>query len=182
MNIKRVKKAFRDAENLIKEYEHVNDKLLVPAVNELRYAGYHFLKAFGDDGNLIKNTPDLAKAERHCQRSRYDTSEAIATFYIRNIRAILGGLKEHPEIAKQVFGDYEALRSNAKTMTMELKSFSSEDRESYHEQCLDLSKRAKGVYDALSKREDQRWDIIEARRNQENQETRRYRHRLSWAS
>lgn len=67
--------AWQEAERSLKEVEHVTGQLCTPAVNELRYAGTHFLRAAQDDIAEEKQAEELWKALRHCKRAIYDCYE-----------------------------------------------------------------------------------------------------------
>lgn len=84
---------FRKAENAIKEYELTPDLsssdqdepgathkdpsgLFIPAVNQLRYAGFHYIKADALKDPAEK-TANLEKAINHCHRAYFDTKEAM---------------------------------------------------------------------------------------------------------
>lgn len=74
-----IKALFHRAEERVKRVE-ASDKdsgVVVPAINELRYAGYHILEAETayDQG---AREEDLQKAKRHCQRAVYDAVEVAA--------------------------------------------------------------------------------------------------------
>jgi len=75
--IQKVRQEFASAERLAKRVEEFRDEAAIPAINELRYAGYH-LSIFLDQ--LAQGTtPDgeeLSAAERHCMRASYEAGEA----------------------------------------------------------------------------------------------------------
>jgi len=67
--------AWQEAERSLKEVEHITGQLCVPAVNELRYAGTHFLRAAQDETADVERDEELWKALRHCKRAIYDCYE-----------------------------------------------------------------------------------------------------------
>lgn len=82
---------YRKAEVAIKEFElspnradpkypcigeHDPSDLFIPAVNQLRYAGFHLVKADSLESNGDKEN-NLNKAINHCQRAYFDTKEAM---------------------------------------------------------------------------------------------------------
>ena len=76
---------FGKAENAIKEYEiapmdqpETEDvsALFVPAVNQLRYAGFHHVKAETLTEDCDKES-NLKKAINHCKRAYFDVKEAM---------------------------------------------------------------------------------------------------------
>ncbi len=72
---------FQEAERAIKIVERWHGELVVPAINELRYAGFHikeYLKTNDDD--------QLVKVINHCRRARYDAYEVGITYSIEEFR------------------------------------------------------------------------------------------------
>lgn len=65
---------FEQAEKLTKEVEEFCDEVAIPAINELRYAGYHLSVALVDD--LTSPDQELIKATNHCRRATYDAASA----------------------------------------------------------------------------------------------------------
>jgi hypothetical protein len=62
---------FAKAEQCIKDIEHNSEGLDIPSINELRYFGWHLLKA------LTKNNlEELNKAKNHAKRAIFDACEA----------------------------------------------------------------------------------------------------------
>ncbi len=74
MTIETVNKAFEQAEIRIKRYERISLSVLIPAVNQLRYAGYHILQSRNNNTGDCANN-HLCKALGHCQRASYDAVE-----------------------------------------------------------------------------------------------------------
>lgn len=74
--ISKLKQLFQEAENQAKsaEYEY-GEGTIIPAINELRYAGSHMI-SFLDADNDPSRIEELDKAIRHCKRSIYDSVEA----------------------------------------------------------------------------------------------------------
>ena len=74
--------AFRRAERAIKRYEHLT--LVVPTapVNQLRYAGFHFLRVLDlqsrqDEGWRDKAARELVEAKEHCDRAWFDSFDGL---------------------------------------------------------------------------------------------------------
>lgn len=80
-----VKELFRRAEEFAKEIEGSNSELPIPAVNELRYAGNHVLKAV-TAGDKAVFDQEVLKAKGHCQRSMYEASESGIAFALDLIK------------------------------------------------------------------------------------------------
>ena len=76
-----INRLFTLAEKRIKQIEF-NEGLILPAVNELRYAGKHLINSLADS-NIKSQENELRKAEKHCMRAIYDASEAGVLYSIR---------------------------------------------------------------------------------------------------
>ena len=75
--IQKVRQEFACAERLAKRVEEFRDEAAIPAINELRYAGYH-LSIFLDQvaRGAAPDDEELSAAERHCMRASYEAGEA----------------------------------------------------------------------------------------------------------
>ncbi|KPZ19804.1 hypothetical protein [Pseudomonas syringae group genomosp. 3] len=73
---------FRLAEEKIKLVENLNHVLSIPAINELRYAGFHMAQFLAGGANA---EGELNKAENHCKRAIYDAVEAGVTHQLEVI-------------------------------------------------------------------------------------------------
>ena len=73
--IERYRTAYTQAGESAKAVEEFRSAVVIPAHNELRYAGHHLLLSLSDDGKVSK-PEELRKGIRHCERSMYDSSEA----------------------------------------------------------------------------------------------------------
>ncbi|HUY03721.1 MAG TPA: hypothetical protein VMV33_10575 [Rhodocyclaceae bacterium] len=62
--------------------KEVRTGLLIPTINQLRYAGHHLL-AYLTTGNIS----DLDEAESHSTRALYDAYQAELLFYLRQFKA-----------------------------------------------------------------------------------------------
>ncbi len=78
---------YADAEASIKRYERIGLDNLMPAVNELRYAGQHLLMAETSE-NEDEREKHLSRAERHCERARYDAKESTIVALLEGIATI----------------------------------------------------------------------------------------------
>lgn len=67
--------AFHKAEEVLKRYERLTLKPLLPAINQLRYAGEHLSLSIRLDGNF--RIEALRKAKSHCDRAYYDAIECV---------------------------------------------------------------------------------------------------------
>lgn len=81
---------FSKAESESKTAENLEAELGIPSINELRYAGYHAIRArmcelgaLDDNDTSVKE--ELARACRHCDRSIYDSNEVQMTWYLERL-------------------------------------------------------------------------------------------------
>ena len=63
------------ADALAQEVQGFRNEAGIPAMNELRNAGLHFLKSLADDGTLASQA-DLDSAVNHARRASYEATEA----------------------------------------------------------------------------------------------------------
>jgi hypothetical protein len=70
----RIANLFSDAEAEIKSVEQQRILTVVPAINQLRYAGFHVLQSLVDD--QVERAKHIGKAESHAKRSMHDALEA----------------------------------------------------------------------------------------------------------
>ena len=76
-----IKQCFDRAESYAKEIEVLQEDIAFPAINQLRYAGHHLLKALVAE-SPARRDDNLLDARKHCQRSMYDASEAGITYVL----------------------------------------------------------------------------------------------------
>lgn len=81
--VKELSSLFAIAENITKKAGYLNKGLMIPAVNQLRYACFHLIKL------IIEGEDDdhLVKALNHCKRAIYDSSEAAVIWYVEKFLA-----------------------------------------------------------------------------------------------
>lgn len=73
---------FKKAEANLKRAEHLTNKVFIPAVNELRYAGYHLFAYLSTTGT----EDDLNSAKKHCKRAIYDSAEGPLLKFLGDIQ------------------------------------------------------------------------------------------------
>lgn len=77
VEISLVNPAYEKAEQAIKEYERFTLSLPYAAINQLRYAGFHILKASGLAVDSDDYRTHCRKAIGHCKRAEYDAREGV---------------------------------------------------------------------------------------------------------
>jgi hypothetical protein len=105
--IEEVANAFSRAEEEIKKVEDLAGEVAIPAINELRYAGYHVLQALS--GNSEDQDEQFRRAKRHCERAQYDASDMGVVYLLEKIKIFVDDYKD---IAiTDVLPDYVGMRS-----------------------------------------------------------------------
>lgn len=84
--IERFKSDYERADLFCKKVQHFRDQAGIPAINEMRYAGYHLSLAHDVDG-VLSNVPQINKARAHAQRAIYEAAEAGILRALREIEA-----------------------------------------------------------------------------------------------
>ncbi|MCJ2029115.1 hypothetical protein MKK50_06815 [Methylobacterium sp. J-043] len=72
------------ADEFCKEVQNFRDEAGIPAINEMRYVGYHLLHSIGSS-NSACDVEELRKAIRHAQRATYEAAEAGIQIALREI-------------------------------------------------------------------------------------------------
>ena len=88
--INEVRSCYAKAENELKRYERITLTNLAPAINQLRYAGHHLLKATNEKDERLRDLNVMA-AKRHSERALCDVREATVMFLLDE----LGGDRPH---------------------------------------------------------------------------------------
>ncbi|MFJ4144433.1 hypothetical protein [Pseudomonas sp. NPDC089734] len=130
---KELVRLFQLAEEKIKLVENLNQELSIPAINELRYAGYHmtqFLTCTGEEAEK-----QLGKAENHCKRAIYDAVEAGVTNQLEMIKTFQNDFRN--VIISETITRYPQIRKELKAaqdLILAPKD-PAKDRSEYYEQC-----------------------------------------------
>lgn len=124
---------YGQAEEKIKLVENLSQELSIPAVNELRYAGYHMVQYLSSNG---EPEAELRKAQNHCKRAIYDAVEAGITHQLEMIRMFQQDFKSL--ILSDFIPDYPALQKQIKSARDLILSPKAEraDRAAYYEECV----------------------------------------------
>lgn len=143
---------FKLAEEKIKLVENLNQELVIPAVNELRYAGYHMAQFLSKDGEA---TEQLHKAQNHCKRAIYDAVEAGVAHQLELIKKFQDDFRML--VLTEHISDYANLRKQilqARDLILRSKA-ADEDRASYYAECsLHLQNLRTGLETLEQYRED----------------------------
>ncbi|MGL4943966.1 MAG: hypothetical protein ACRC46_12345 [Thermoguttaceae bacterium] len=127
--------------------------LLFPAVNELRYAGFHFAKSVSTT-DADEKAVELEKAVRHCQRASLDANDAQLQFLLGECRQFkndyrmicIGG------VVNEYLGDCTELnRINRSLNTTERSEISLEDLECWRNLLVAIVERWTMAREELNK-------------------------------
>jgi len=146
---------FSKAESESKTAEHLEAELGIPSINELRYAGYHAIRArmceLGalDDGDTCEKE-ELIKACRHCDRSIYDSNEVQMTWYLERLRETHQAYVQAyvSDIVKEIVDGYiEDLQTLDKaTDFLRETKLEHGNREKYYEACEPHLEQVRAIY------------------------------------
>lgn len=92
--VRDLEEAYHEAEEAIRRVEVYTKKVPVPAVNEMRYAGYHALRHLivEEDGEKER---EREKAISHCHRAYYDAQSFLLLILCSRALNIRRGLGNH---------------------------------------------------------------------------------------
>ncbi|WP_460149565.1 hypothetical protein [Pseudomonas sp. H1_A03] len=153
---------YRLAEEKIKLVENLNQALSIPAINELRYAGFHMTQFLAGDE---KAEEQLRKAESHCKRAIYDAVEAGVTHQLEVIAKFQDDFRLL--IISETILDYNQIKADAiEARDLILEPRAPEEREAYYEKC---SEHLENLRKAQKKLDLYREDLLKALKRQSNQ-------------
>lgn len=138
--IKSITVLFEQAERDLKRVENLRDAVVIPAVNELRYAGYHIVRSLR--AGPADRLEQLARAERHCRRAVYDALDAGIVHCLNKVEAFREAYKSLPIVS--IFPAYADIR-RACMPAQEIVSQARLDVESRQDHC----ERARAALDDL---------------------------------
>lgn len=72
----RLRSEYDIADKVMKDVQAFVEEAGIPAINELRYAGYHLLNAVSPLDAEASSSDELTRAVNHCKRATYEASEA----------------------------------------------------------------------------------------------------------
>jgi len=110
--LKEVVDHYETADQFARGVAVFRDEVVIPAHNELRYAGHHVIQSIDADTHQAGDVDNLRKAYRHCERAMYEASEAGL---MHAARIILTVYKEYPGVViSEVVKDYHESWRRAK--------------------------------------------------------------------
>jgi hypothetical protein len=148
---------YKKAEEALKIIERTQEELIIPTVNQLRYAGCHLSRYVQDQSNK----DELVKAANHCQRAIYDAYEAGIYYFSSNFNLFCEDYKE--VVISDVLVDWVEIRqkvTNIKHFVSNPDNFRDTDTcEQYFLGLRDIIDKIEHARDDLNK-------IIKKQRNQ----------------
>lgn len=155
---------FTEAENAIKGVELECNELIIPAINELRYAGFH-LKEYIKNPELVD---EIRKAEGNCKRAIYDAHEASILYYLKEFHKFKDDYRK--VIISQVVPDYNKYRQRIAEIIESIKSVDKEQRDTYYRACKSYNDELRDIVanfdasrdelDKLIRKERREWLIL----------------------
>lgn len=158
--LEEIVRLFEKAEKDLKKSEHLDTKLTIPCINELRYAGYHIAKATSND-NTDEN---LKKAVGHCKRAIYDANESAIVFLLERIATFQNDYSKSPNVSTIVLG-YSKLKQEILEISERIQHNKKQNRDSrdqYYEACTNDCDRLKDIESLLNISRDE-INVLEAR-------------------
>ncbi len=144
----RVADLFDEAESAVKLVERLQDEgVVVPSINELRYAGFHIIQAIQatDQGS---GSEQIARAEKHCKRAIYDALELGILDRLNAIRIFEDDYRL-VEVSP-VVSNYVELRKEAQDAVTFIHSINhNDDRDNHYEQCKVYFERLSSIAETL---------------------------------
>jgi len=146
---------FKEAEDNLKEYEYVDDTILLPAVNQLRYAGYHLAKAYkielSESPGIEELDLNITQARNHCKRSIFDSSEGVLLHHLDEVRQFQ---LDYSKIAvPDIVPDYIDLCTQitkARDLIREASQVPGDTRHEFYKKCREHVTSLKSITDTLS--------------------------------
>lgn len=102
-DIAELRRLYEMADCFAREIAEFRAEISIPAHNQLRYAGHHFLQAIGDHIELV-DEEQLRRAKNHCERAMYEAAEAGIISALDSIRAFRQDYKDI--VVSDVLGSY----------------------------------------------------------------------------
>ena len=81
-HLQAIRDAYKKAEDAIHALGLDGEGVDTAAINELRYAGYHVLRAI-TTGDTERQTEELSRAQRHCERAFYEAYDGAVFYYLQ---------------------------------------------------------------------------------------------------
>lgn len=134
--LKELSDLFTEAEAKVKEVEEIDGDIVVPSINELRYVGYHLMRALAAEHPVIEQ--ELNKAADHARRAIYDAAEAQVIFFLEKVKSFQERHRKAASVT-DVVSDYLALMRQVEQAKKRISETRQENlpvnRAEYYQQC-----------------------------------------------
>jgi hypothetical protein len=120
---------FNQAENVLKKIERIHSDIIIPSINQLRYAGCHLTRHIQNPDN----DDELLQASNHCKRAIYDGYEAGIIFFLKSVMEFEEDYRR--VVISSVIPDWANLKSRISNVKQFLASISSETRQEHYQEC-----------------------------------------------
>ena len=129
--IRELRDLYKKAEDAIHSLGITGSGVDTAAVNELRYAGNHLLRALTTDSKAEADD-QMVRATRHCQRALYDAYDGAIYYQLDQFKVFRNDYRT--VVITEVVSDYLdiATRMNAARDTLEEARRSTSDRSAYY--------------------------------------------------
>jgi hypothetical protein len=136
---------YQQAETAIKVVDHEHIDLGIPAINELRYAGYHLALFIKDPKNKVD---EIRKACGHCQRATYDAYEASIIYCIEEYKTFQRDYKD--SVIPDVIPDYVEKIKIIKHAIRFIDSIDKETKAQNYEKCKEYHEALINLVESLN--------------------------------
>ncbi len=99
----RLRREYGEADAFARKVSDYRGDAVIPAHNELRYAGFHLLGALADDRSL-QSEEQMREAISHCRRAKYEAAEAGIMWALNSIKIFQDDYRTTP--ISDVLPDY----------------------------------------------------------------------------
>ena len=134
--LKELSDLFAEAEAKVKEVEEIDGDIVVPSINELRYVGYHLIRALASEHPSIE--PELNKAADHARRAIYDAAEAQVIFFLEKVKSFQERHRKAASVT-DVVSDYLGLMQQVEQAKKQISETRQRElpvsRSEYYQQC-----------------------------------------------
>ena len=164
-----LRQLYETADRFAREIAEFRTEIAIPAYNELRYVGYHLLRALNNDGKIV-DEEQLRRAKNHCERAMYEAAEAGIISALDSIRAFRHDYKDI--VVSEVVSGYTDMLVLAQK-AQDLLARGRADRVSAMKQASKYMNTFRELHTALEKLEASR-DDLNAKIRAEAREIRRF--------
>lgn len=162
-DIQQLTKLYQEAEEILKEIERdTQEGLVVPAINELRYAGFHLLRSLNSD-DPRKRAAELTSAESHAKRAIFD---AVEVGVLDKMGTIKRFQNDYRLVAiSDVVPSYIDKVSTIRKIQQLVNKYNMHNRADHYEECMDYYRQLGDMVDVF---EDARPELNKRMRTRRN--------------